>query len=203
MLFRAKIALRSVCDITLQLLEKLGVCGLLLDIDNTLTTHDNPVPAAGVEAWVAGMQAAGISLCLVSNNHPPRVEPFAKRLGLDFVCEGKKPLTKGYREAVQKMGLSRKEVAAVGDQIFTDVLGANLFGVPCIFVSILQQVFHLQNIFFIDRSTVHVPSTFHEVVCFIDQKQIISADIVCKKSFQMCRRIEHIIIITDHPIRPF
>ena len=86
MLFRAKIALRSVCDITPQLLEKLGVCGLLLDIDNTLTTHDNPVPAAGVEAWVAGMQAAGISLCLVSNNHPPRVEPFAKRLGLDFVC---------------------------------------------------------------------------------------------------------------------
>ena len=81
MLFRAKIALRSVCDITPQLLEKLGVCGLLLDIDNTLTTHDNPVPAAGVEAWVAGMQAAGISLCLVSNNHPPRVEPFAKRLG--------------------------------------------------------------------------------------------------------------------------
>ena len=63
MLFRAKIALRSVCDITPQLLEKLGVCGLLLDIDNTLTTHDNPVPAAGVEAWVAGMQAAGISLC--------------------------------------------------------------------------------------------------------------------------------------------
>ena len=112
MLFRAKIALRSVCDITPQLLEKLGVCGLLLDIDNTLP----------------------ISLCLVSNNHPPRVEPFAKRLGLDFVCEGRKPLTKGYREAVQKMGLSRKEVAAVGDQIFTDVLGANLFGVPCIFV---------------------------------------------------------------------
>ena len=127
------IAVFCIC-LRLAALEKLGVCGLLLDIDNTLTTHDNPVPAAGVEAWVAGMQAAGISLCLVSNNHPPRVEPFAKRLGLDFVCEGKKPLTKGYREAVQKMGLSRKEVAAVGDQIFTDVLGANLFGVPCIFV---------------------------------------------------------------------
>ena len=114
MLFHAKLALRSVCDITPELLGKLGVRGLLLDIDNTLTTHDNPTPAPGVEGWVAGMQAAGISLCLVSNNHPPRVEPFARRLGLDFVCEGKKPLTKGYREAVQKMGLSRKEVAAVG-----------------------------------------------------------------------------------------
>lgn len=134
MLFRAKIALRSVCDITPNLLAKLGVRGLLLDIDNTLTTHDNPVPAPGVEAWVAGMQAAGISMCLVSNNHPPRVRPFADRLGLDFVCEGRKPLSKGYREAVKRMGLSRREVAAVGDQIFTDVLGANLFGIPCIFV---------------------------------------------------------------------
>lgn len=134
MLFRAKLALRSVCDITSALLDKLGVRGLLLDIDNTLTTHDNPTPASGVEAWVAGMQAAGIALCLVSNNHAPRVKPFADRLGLDFVCEGKKPLSKGYREALQKMYLSRKQVAAVGDQIFTDVLGANLFRVPCIFV---------------------------------------------------------------------
>ncbi|MGN1404159.1 MAG: YqeG family HAD IIIA-type phosphatase [Ruminococcus sp.] len=134
MLFRATIALRSVCDITPALLRRMGVRGLLLDIDNTLTTHDNPVPAAGVEQWVKQMKAAGIALCLVSNNHPPRVAPFAKRLGLDYVCEGKKPLSKGYREAVRKMGLSRKETAAVGDQIFTDVLGANLFRVPCIFV---------------------------------------------------------------------
>lgn len=134
MLFRAKIALRSVCDITPELLAQMGVRGLLLDIDNTLTTHDNPVPAVGVEEWVSRMKSAGISLCLVSNNHPPRVAPFAKRLGLDFVCEGRKPLSKGYREAVRKMGLSRRETAAVGDQIFTDVLGANLFRVPCIFV---------------------------------------------------------------------
>ncbi len=134
MLFRAKIALRSVCDITPELLKKMGIRGLLLDIDNTLTTHDNPMPAAGVEEWVARMKSAGIALCLVSNNHPPRVAPFAKRLGLDYVCEGKKPLSKGYREAVQKMGLPRRETAAVGDQIFTDVLGANLFRVPCIFV---------------------------------------------------------------------
>lgn len=134
MLFRAKLALRSVCDITPELLRNMGVRGLLLDIDNTLTTHDNPTPAPGVARWVNRMKEAGIALCLVSNNHPPRVEPFAKQLGLDFVCEGKKPLSKGYRQAVRKMGLHRKETAAVGDQIFTDVLGANLYGVPCIFV---------------------------------------------------------------------
>ena len=53
MLFRTTVALRSVCDISPALLQKLGVRGLLLDVDNTLTTHDNPTPAPGVEAWIA------------------------------------------------------------------------------------------------------------------------------------------------------
>ena len=120
--------------VTPEFLHARGVKLLLSDLDFTLAPKKQSEPDEALKKWIDGLQAAGISLCLVSNNHPPRVEPFAKRLGLDFVCEGKKPLTKGYREAVQKMGLSRKEVAAVGDQIFTDVLGANLFGVPCIFV---------------------------------------------------------------------
>ena len=140
MLFRSKIALRSVCDITPSLLQDLGVKGLLLDIDNTLTTHDNPVPAPGVEAWVARMRDAGIAMCLVSNNHSPRVEPFARRLGLDFVCEGKKPLSKGYREALRRMALSKKEVAVVGDQIFTDVVAAALLGVPSFLVKPIKDV---------------------------------------------------------------
>ena len=89
MLFRAKIALRSVCDITPQLLEKLGVCGLLLDIDNTLTTHDNPVPAAGVEAWVAGMQAAGISLSGVQQPPAP-CGTFCQTTGAGLRLRGKK-----------------------------------------------------------------------------------------------------------------
>ena len=90
MLFRAKIALRSVCDITPQLLEKLGVCGLLLDIDNTLTTHDNPVPAAGVEAWVAGMQAAGLNVkvntrLMADKAHADGLEARAEQLLAEFV----------------------------------------------------------------------------------------------------------------------
>ncbi|MGN0623078.1 MAG: YqeG family HAD IIIA-type phosphatase, partial [Oscillospiraceae bacterium] len=76
----------------------------------------------------------GIKLMIVSNNHEPRVTPFAKQLGLDFVCEGAKPLTIGYTKAMKKMGLDKKNVAAVGDQIFTDVLGSNLKGIRSIFV---------------------------------------------------------------------
>ncbi len=134
MLFRTTMALRRICDLSPQLLEKHGIKGLLLDLDNTLTTHDNPRPAPGVPEWIARMKKNGIRMCIVSNNHPPRVKPFADALGLDFVCEGRKPLSKGFREAKEKMELPWDALAVVGDQIFTDVLGANLKRLKCIFV---------------------------------------------------------------------
>jgi HAD superfamily phosphatase (TIGR01668 family) len=134
MLFQTTAALRRVNLITPKLLETYGIRGLLLDLDNTLTTHDNPRPAEGVPEWIACMQESGIRMCIVSNNHPPRVQPFAEALGLDFVCEGKKPLSKGFREAKARMQLPWEALAVVGDQIFTDVLGANLKRLKCLFV---------------------------------------------------------------------
>ena len=80
------------------------------------------------------MKAAGIKLLIVSNNHAPRVTPFAEMLGLDFVPEGAKPLPKGYNIAVKKFGMPKNTVCAIGDQIFTDILGANLAGIKSIFV---------------------------------------------------------------------
>lgn len=133
-MFHATTAVRSVCAITPELLEQMGVKGLLLDIDNTLTTHDNPVPAEGVVEWLATMQASGIAMRLVSNNHPPRVEPFAALLGIPCVCDGKKPLSKGFRQAQAEMQLPKSSLCVVGDQIFTDILGANWFGVKSIYV---------------------------------------------------------------------
>lgn len=134
MLFRSTAAFRHTTDITPEFLKKNNIRGLILDLDNTLTTHDNPQPGEGVLEWLQLMKESGIKMMIVSNNHGPRVKPFADMLGLDFVSEGKKPLTKGFTEAVKLMGLSKKEVAAVGDQIFTDVLGANLFGIKMLYV---------------------------------------------------------------------
>lgn len=134
MLFRTTAAFKKTTDITPEFLKKNNIKGLILDLDNTLTTHDNPQPAEGVLDWLQLMKESGIKLMIVSNNHAPRVQPFADMLELSFVSEGKKPLTKGFTEAVKLMGLSKKEVAAVGDQIFTDVLGANLFGIKMLYV---------------------------------------------------------------------
>lgn len=153
-MFRITIALKSICDLSPALLRKYGIKGLLLDLDNTLTTHDNPKPADGVMEWIELMKASGIQMCIVSNNHPPRVKPFADMLGLQFVSEGKKPLSKGFREAKGRMGLEWNELAVVGDQIFTDVLGANLKRLKCVFVFPIE---HETTRFFRFKRKMEIP----------------------------------------------
>lgn len=139
MIFSITAAFHRVTDITPGVLERMGVRGLILDIDNTLTTHDHPVPAEGVEEWLSSTREHGISAVIVSNNHEPRVKPFADLLGLDYVCEGAKPLKKGYAAAAEKLGLPKEQIAAVGDQIFTDVAGANIYGIKMLFVEPIEK----------------------------------------------------------------
>ena len=95
MFFKPTYVFDKVGEITPEFLQKKGIKGLILDLDNTLTTHNNPVPPKSSLDWIDIMKAAGIKLIIVSNNHAPRVTPFAEQLGLDFVSEGKKPLTFG------------------------------------------------------------------------------------------------------------
>ncbi|MBD5143460.1 MAG: YqeG family HAD IIIA-type phosphatase [Ruminococcus sp.] len=137
-MFRATIAVKSVCDITPEMLENLGVTGLLLDIDNTLTTHDNPKPAIGVLDWIANMKSAKIQMRLVSNNHAPRVQKFSEILNISCICESKKPLCKGFLQAMQEMQLPKNKLCVVGDQIYTDILGANWFHVKSIYVKPME-----------------------------------------------------------------
>jgi HAD superfamily phosphatase (TIGR01668 family) len=145
MLFKTTIAFKSVLRITPQILKENNIRGLILDLDNTLTTHDNPKPADGVLEWLDKMKKANVALIIVSNNYPERVKPFADMLKLNFVSRGKKPLAKGFKEAQKRMGIPFSELAVVGDQIFTDVLGANMKRLKCIYVEPIE---HEKTLFF-------------------------------------------------------
>ncbi len=127
-LFAPRLMLGKMIDITPELLRSLDISALLLDIDNTMTTHDNPVPAPGVTEWIERMKSEGFDLVVVSNNSEERVAPFARLIGLDFVSKGNKPLPSGFRRACEKLGINPRNAAVVGDQIFTDILGGNLLG---------------------------------------------------------------------------
>jgi HAD superfamily phosphatase (TIGR01668 family) len=133
-MFKPWAVFESAWDITPEFLKKNGFTTVLLDIDNTLSPHCAAEPFPEVETWLAKLKSVGFKVILVSNNHPPRIAPFAARLGLDFIADAKKPLASGYNKALIKTGTAKSEAVAIGDQIFTDILGGNAAGIKTIFV---------------------------------------------------------------------
>ena len=133
-LFKPDYIFSKTTNITPRFLKEHGIKNLLLDVDNTLTTHDNPQPSEGIEEWISLMKENGIGMMIISNNNKERVEPFAARLGLPYSSMSCKPLHIGYARGLKLLGGTRKNTAMVGDQIFTDVMGANLMGMPVLMV---------------------------------------------------------------------
>ena len=132
MLLKPKIKLTKITDISLSLLKKYGIKALILDVDNTLSTHHGQVLTDGLEDWLKEMKSAEIGLVILSNSKEERVKPFAAKIGLDYISLGLKPLPFRFSAALKKLNFAKRETAIVGDQIFTDTLGGNLFGVTTI-----------------------------------------------------------------------
>ena len=116
------------------MLKQRGIHALLLDIDNTLVTYDDPVPTEEVASWLRSMETAGISVAFVSNNHAERVRTFALPLSLPCFPDAGKPSRKKMKEALDTLGVSPDHAAAMGDQILTDVLAAKRLGLYTLLV---------------------------------------------------------------------
>lgn len=135
-MFKPNFVLNSVTDITVEFLDKNNIKALLLDVDNTLSVaHANKTLRNGVAQWLSDMREADIPMMILSNAKKKRAIRFADSVGLDVVGLAAKPLPFGYFRAVKKLRIKRKNVAIVGDQIFTDVMGGNLSGVKTILVT--------------------------------------------------------------------
>ena len=133
-LFKPEDIFGKTTNITPEFLKQQGIENLLLDVDNTLTTHNNPEPSEGIDQWLATMRKAGIGMMIISNNNEARVKPFAARLCLPYSSMSCKPLSIGYTRGIKMLGGTKENTAIVGDQIFTDVLGGNLKGIRTLMV---------------------------------------------------------------------
>ncbi|MEG0768840.1 MAG: YqeG family HAD IIIA-type phosphatase [Ruthenibacterium sp.] len=129
-----KVIFRRAHDITPEYLDAHHIKALILDVDNTLTGHGSQKLSDEIEEWLAEMRAAGIAMMIVSNNMPRRVALFAQQIDLPFRAFSCKPSPIGLAAARRAFGVKKSEIALVGDQIFTDVLGANLYGIPMLLV---------------------------------------------------------------------
>ena len=118
----------SVTAIDVAELTNLGIHALLLDVDNTLTPHGISALPADVAAWLDAVRSAGIRTVAVSNGKAGRIRPFMASLGLECLPMACKPLPIGFWRAQRRLRLKRRACIAIGDQTFTDVLGAKLGG---------------------------------------------------------------------------
>jgi HAD superfamily phosphatase (TIGR01668 family) len=133
-LFTPETYVNSALEITPGWMAGKNLEALLVDLDDTLSPHGQLEPSDEVIGWVRSLTGEGYRLIAFSNNHEERVAPFAKTLGIPYVFSAGKPLPALYSKAVKTLGLPKKKVAMVGDQIFTDILGANLAGIRSVLV---------------------------------------------------------------------
>ena len=115
-------------------LKRLGIKGLILDIDNTIAPYEEAEPCEKARQWFKEMEEAGIRIAFVSNNEAERVEVFNRDLGYPHFSKSGKPFGKNLRRAMRAMGTTRKTTALMGDQIFTDILAARLAGLKRTFL---------------------------------------------------------------------
>ncbi len=116
---------KGVTTITRELLEKHEIKGLILDIDNTLIDYNRNMDVK-VKEWVEELKKQNIKFCIVSNtNKIDKVKKVSEDLNIPYFHFAKKPSKKGFLKAKNLMQLDEKNIAAVGDQIMTDVIGAN------------------------------------------------------------------------------
>ncbi len=109
-------------------LWRAGIRGIVLDLDNTCCAYHEAELAPGVADWVRGARSAGFAVVLLSNNFAERVAAVAAQLDVPAVPNALKPLPFGFLRAVRLLGTARGATVVIGDQLFTDVLGAKLLG---------------------------------------------------------------------------
>lgn len=155
--------LESVYIIDFDRFYREGYRGLIFDIDNTLVPHDAPADAR-VEALFVRLKQLGFACCLLSNNNELRVQRFNEKLQVNYIHKAGKPRVANYKKAMALLGTDTSNTLFIGDQVFTDVWGANLAGIRTILVKPLNPKEELQIILkrYPERLVLHFYKKWHK-----------------------------------------
>lgn len=143
----------SVLDIDASRLAAQGVRAVFLDLDNTILPRGLHVVPVSIAAWVQGLKDAGLKVCILSNSNKPKVAEVARQLELPAIQGAKKPLGRGFAEALELCGVTPGQAVIVGDQTYTDILGAHRAGMRGILVRPLSDndLWHTRLLRVVDR----------------------------------------------------
>ena len=125
MIFYPKFYCQKVTDISVEYLRKNNIKAIILDVDNTLLDFDLNI-ISGLEEWYNEIKINNIKCIILSNRKKKKkIKMVADLLNIPFIKFATKPLKRGFKKAQKILGEKSQNIAVVGDQIFTDVIGAN------------------------------------------------------------------------------
>ncbi len=128
--------INSVFSIDYEKIYSLGYKAIIFDIDNTLVHHGDDSNDR-VDRLFRDIHSIGLKTLLLSNNSTERIERFIKNIDTLYIADADKPNTDGYLKALEALGAPKDEAIVIGDQIFTDILGANKCGIPSVLVDFI------------------------------------------------------------------
>ncbi len=112
-------------DITINYLLENKIKILILDVDNTLIDYYENL-SNDIIKWAENLKAQGIKLYILSNtNNKAKVEKVANKLEIPYRNFAMKPLKRGFLKIQKEFEIKPEEIAVIGDQLFTDILGGN------------------------------------------------------------------------------
>lgn len=129
----------KITDLTPEFIKSMGIKAVLLDVDNTITSYISKEPFPGSIELIRKLESEGISVYIVSNNKSKkRIKAVAEKFDLPFVNVAMKPLPVGFIRAKAKLRVKFSECLVVGDQIYTDIIGANLCGMKSVLLTPIE-----------------------------------------------------------------
>lgn len=129
----------SIFTINYKKLKKKGIKCLLLDLDNTISPAKEVVLYEETKKLIDKLKK-DFKIIIFSNNFPKRIGKFGDYYSVDIACVSLKPLSYKYRYILRKYKYKKNEVAAIGDQLITDIQGGNNIGITTILVNPMTEI---------------------------------------------------------------
>lgn len=129
---------KNIFTIDYQKLKDRGIRCLLFDLDNTLAPMFAHEPSKELKELFARLNDYDFKIIIISNASQQRVAPFKEKLNIDSSFRSFKPFSLKYKKILKIYKFKESEIAAIGDQILTDIYGANRMGLTSVFVEQLS-----------------------------------------------------------------
>lgn len=130
---------KNILSINFKKLKESGIQGIICDIDNTIVPYQKKIIIDEILELFANLKEMGFEICLISNGLNKRVQFFSKKLDIPAFGRAVKPRKKAYKKAMSVLKLDQEQIAVIGDQIFTDILGGNRLGFETILVNPMEE----------------------------------------------------------------